>query len=628
MKMTIIVENIPLESTRSMPIGSSTIKRGKSFIDVSGHNLSPWCSVTKFLAVEEKLGRTSAAAKNTLRSDSEAQDDDSSSSTSEEEDDEGILVTEALDAEIAATLAAIKSNDPRVHDKNVTFYSKFDDEGDTKPHEGQKHKPMYLQDYHRLNLLRKDGMKDEDEDNAPAPLKTYAEEQSELKRTVITEMHTAADQLDGDDSDDDFFAAKPNADIVVQNTKRSKSFAEQEDVLALADQEPDAFLSNYMASRAWIPTANARMEPFESDDDEEDQRADEFEQAYNLRFEDPAVSNEKLITHARDAVAKYSVRRPEPSGRKKARELERQQKEMVKREREQEKARLRKLKIEENEKKLRMIREAAGLRGDAVRQEDWVAFLEEAWDLDDWEREMKQRFGDAYYEEREDDDPHGGKRKKPRKPKWDDDININDLVPDFEAEGSRKPMTAMLSESEPEDGAAEVRENWRDGEKKTKRVTGQRSERKSIAPQDRRLISEFVDEKLDLTSHPVLASSSKTMAPFRYRETSPLSYGLTAQDILMASDSQLNKYAGLKKLATFRDPQKKRKDKRRLGKKARLREWRRETFGGDDVPTFKLDIESTPPQSKSTGSDSRDSRHQGGAGEGKRKAKRRKTGEA
>jgi protein KRI1 len=187
--------------------------------------------------------------------------------------------------------------------------------------------------------------------------------------------------------------------------------------------------------------------------------------------------------------------------------------------------------------------------------------------------------------------------------------------------------------SEPEDGAAEGKEeeSWRVGEKKTKKVTSQgqqRSERKDIGPHDRRLISEFVDEKLDLTSHPVLASSSKAVAPFRYRETSPLSYGLTAQDILMASDSQLNKYAGLKKLATFRDPQKKRKDKRRLGKKARLREWRRETFGGDDVPTFKLDVESTPPQSKSTGPDSRDRRRQGGAGEGKRKTKQRKTGEA
>jgi len=37
-------------------------------------------------------------------------------------------------------------------------------------------------------------------------------------------------------------------------------------------------------------------------------------------------------------------------------------------------------------------------------------------------------------------------------------------------------------------------------------------------------------------------------------------------------------------MATFRDAEKKRKDKRKLGKKARLREWRRETFGNENGP--------------------------------------------
>ncbi|KLP13949.1 Uncharacterized protein LW94_7990 [Fusarium fujikuroi] len=65
---------------------------------------------------------------------------------------------------------------------------------------------------------------------------------------------------------------------------------------------------------------------------------------------------------------------------------------------------------------------------------------------------------------------------------------------------------------------------------------------------------------------------------------------MTARDILLApSDAALNDYAGLKKLATFRDQEKKRKDKKRLGKKARLRQWRREIFGKEyerDGPTY------------------------------------------
>lgn len=39
---------------------------------------------------------------------------------------------------------------------------------------------------------------------------------------------------------------------------------------------------------------------------------------------------------------------------------------------------------------------------------------------------------------------------------------------------------------------------------------------------------------------------------------------------------------GLKKLATFREPDKKRKDKKRYGKKKRLREWRKDVFGDED----------------------------------------------
>ena len=50
----------------------------------------------------------------------------------------------------------------------------------------------------------------------------------------------------------------------------------------------------------------------------------------------------------------------------------------------------------------------------------------------------------------------------------------------------------------------------------------------------------------------------------------------------MASDAQLNAFAGLKKLATFRDEDKKARDRKVLGKKARVKKWRRETFGREE----------------------------------------------
>lgn len=56
---------------------------------------------------------------------------------------------------------------------------------------------------------------------------------------------------------------------------------------------------------------------------------------------------------------------------------------------------------------------------------------------------------------------------------------------------------------------------------------------------------------------------------------SPTTFGLTSLEILTASDSQLNEFVGLKKLAPYRPQNVKEGDLRKYGKKKRLREWRK-----------------------------------------------------
>ncbi|KAK5238972.1 Kinetochore protein Spc24, partial [Cryomyces antarcticus] len=122
-----------------------------------------------------------------------------------------------------------------------------------------------------------------------------------------------------------------------------------------------------------------------------------------MRFEDPEGSREKLklMSYARDAAAEYSVRREEATGRRKTRDKERAKRDAEKAQREEEKARLRRLKIEEVEEKVKKIKEAAGLRGKALAVEDWSKVLEEDWDDDRWDKEMKRRFDETYYAEDE-----------------------------------------------------------------------------------------------------------------------------------------------------------------------------------------------------------------------------------
>lgn len=513
-------------------------------------------------------------------------DEDSEDSNDTDEDDEGVLATEALDAEISATLQAIRSKDPRVYDEKVTFYAPVE-EGVDPETTTNKPKPMFLSDYHRENLLKGHSGAEEAEE----PPKTFVQEQADLKRTITREMHAVADNVSDNSEDDDggFLIPKPkpksNPAASIGGIHPSRAAKVKLEV-AVADKDPETFLSNFLSARAWVPSDGARFQPLESDDDEDVERAEKFESAYNLRFEDPKGSNEMLKSYARDVVAAKSVRRDEPNSRKKQRDALREKREAEQAEREEEKAQLRRLKIEEMEEKLKKIKQAAGIRGKALRQEEWTKVLEDGYDDDKWDQEFSKHFGEEYYAEEEggsEDDEEAveaGKKKKVKKPKWDDDIDINDIIPEFvEEEKSQNEPAFSLSEEEDAQATDE------DGEglhkpKSSKDRQQEKAAKKKAARIEKKKIEDLVDSRLELE----LPLKSKQPSKFRYRETSPTSFGLTARDILMAPDTSLNQFAGLKKMATFRDADKKRKDKKYLGKKARLREWRRETFGNEDGP--------------------------------------------
>lgn len=531
-------------------------------------------------------------------------DDDSeseSSSDDETEDEDGFLATEDLDAQISGVLSAIKNKDPRVKDKSFSFFQAQAD--DAAPATQKKDKPLFLKDYHREKILAGDVGADDDEDDAPP--RTYAQEQAALKNAIVSEINNAADDASDAGSDGDFVRKKPTQQKAgkdgVHPSRAATVNALTDADIANANRDPETYLSNFMSSRAWLEDGNGRQwEAFESDDNGSDlDRAEEFEQAYNMRFEDPSKSNEVLQSYARDITNAKSVRRDELTGRKRQRQLEKERKEAEKAERREEKARLRRLKIEEAEDRLRKIRKVAGMSGKTLTDDEWLKFLDEDWQGDQWEKEMQKKFGDSYYAAVDADgsgDDAEKKKKKPKKPTWDDDIDIKDIVPDFKEDEdvalSDDEAAAAPAEEEEEDDEAQDSDAPPSKKRKTtKDHKKARQASKAATRADRAKIEALVDARLD-TSDAVLApitdrerrraeaERAEGLLGFRYRETSPQAFGMTARDILLApSDADLNKFAGLKKFATFRDAEKKRKDKKRLGKKARLREWRRETFG-------------------------------------------------
>jgi len=522
--------------------------------------------------VEEKYGKSKAL---------DGGDDTDDSEAGVEEDDAGQLATEILDQEISATLQALRSKDPRIYDSNVKFFDDADEPDAPTTNGAKKEDSMTLRQYHTKNLLEGNFGGDEEE----APPKTYAQEQEEARQNLVKELHTGG----SDEEEDDFLVAKSKS--VPEPSKKPTVKITAEDVVK-ADRDPENFLSNYLASRAWVPKGDARFQPIESDDEDEDAAADDFEHSYNMYFEDTNGANEKLVTYARDAVAKATVRRDAQSVRRQAREAARAKREAERQEREDDLARLRKLKIEEMEQKVNKIRETGGLKGRDFNVAEWKEVLEAEWSDDKWDKEMQTRFGDAYYNDGEagsESDAGPSKKKKPKKPKFDDDIDIKDLVPDFDDEEVVKPKFTLSSDEDEAEGEDEDDEDGTKSKKSSKKRKQERADAKSASRRDRRLIENLVDDNLQ---YETALASSRSMAPsrFRYRETSPTVFGMTARDILLADDKQLNEFAGLKKLATFRDPEKKKKDKKQLSKKARLRKWRSETFGDPDGPKGGFEV--------------------------------------
>ncbi|KAL8971005.1 MAG: hypothetical protein Q9197_003501 [Variospora fuerteventurae] len=550
----------------------------------------------ELLKLEEKYGPSTGDTDGT-----------DSSSDSEDEDDEGILASGDLEKQVQATLTAIRAKDPRVYDHRTAFYTSIEDDNNGLPHSSTgmlQEKPMFLSDYHRRNILEGVTAVDQSEQ-----LPTYTEEQDDMKATIIQEIHAGTNgkrpggHFDGNSTDSgheaegDFLVPKNPKDTRLDQRLKIEAQTLMPDVEG-AEKDPEKFLSDFMTARAWVPQPGSRFQPFESDDDEEEQRADKFEEAYNLRFDDPSASNEKLVSHARDTAARYSVRREALTSRKKSRETESVKREVERLEREEEKARLRKLRIAEAEEKMKKIKDAAGLKNELLDIDKWSKFLEAGWNDKQWDEEMSQKFGETYYADYDADEYKGvAERKlKVKKPKWKDDIDIQDLVPDFEEKAQSIDPPFYLSDIDKGDKAttdasaddaytAEPTTAGKHSRKKQK--LREQKDLQKQARNERRQIEQLVDKSINIDSK-IADMGPKHRSTFRYRETSPIAYGLTPQDILLASDSQLNQYAGLKKLAAFRDSAKKAKDHKRLGKKARLRQWRKETFGNEQGPQQTL----------------------------------------
>ncbi|GAO48403.1 Krr1-domain-containing protein [Saitoella complicata NRRL Y-17804] len=577
------------------PVEKKTKKGGNGFLDESDEEDLGELKINEDYAKrfqhnkerEERQRLEVKHARDLVNAEDPEDDEDSETDSEDEtEDEDAELLTPAVDAAILKTIAKIRSGDKELFDKDKPFnFEEAERELQKQRKEAREKakesKPMFLKDYHRRNLLEGGGDEDEDMADADADFgaqmrekydMTHVQEQAKLKAEISSAFHAGAEE----DEDDD--------DLLVARKKGNEEMADEEDgykkflIEAAGDEElkqwldkakkdkdikvtevayddeekGEEFLMNFIMNRGWMDKDASRVPTYDEivqeDEDEFDDRVDHFENAYNFRYEEAGAAD--IVGHARNIT---SVRRKDDK-RKAARDARNERKELEKQQKLEELRRLKNLKRKEIEEKLKKIAEITG--SETVPFDD--VDLEGEFDPERWDRKMQEAFDDKYYE------------GKDTKPTFDDDIDIDDIVPEFSKKNAKNKPATMVDENGEEiimdaDYAVE-------GERAR---TSRKEKRKEILDKKRKL-DDYIDNHYQLDYEDMIGDLPTR---FKYRTVESEDFGLSPADILLADDTQLNEFIGLKKLNPFRTREQVMKDKRKYAKKKRLQQWRQEVFG-------------------------------------------------
>ncbi|AMD18608.1 HBL294Cp [Eremothecium sinecaudum] len=468
-------------------------------------------------------------------------DTDSDSSSSEEEDDFGELVTEEVEEGIQNVLTAIRKGDKdKLLDPNVKFFED-PEEAAAKLKKTEKQKPIYLKDYHRMTLLSGGNPGDNEEFETVDGQQSYVSQKKEEKAQLLDEINEA---LGDNSNDEDEFLVK----------KEKTNVAENKTSLPDPEVDDEKFLEEFVKQQAWIPKKgdkilNLDATKFEEDDEEFDDAVEQFEKAYNFRYEDPNAA--EIVSYARNQA---TLRRSASSSRRRKREEEKAEKAKLKEEKEKA---IHKKKTETVHQITDVLERVKKEYGSEIT-EDMAAtltktLLNDDYDDSKWDEVIGNLFNDEFYD-------------KEGKPTFGED---DDIMHEFYEDGD-----VQHDEGSEEEAPAKKRKKDKKEEKLAKK-----QEKKQLA----KLAEEAVEKnKLALIEkvEEERGRSKKTDdgLKFRYREVSPESFNLTTREILAADDAALNEYIGLKKFAPYRPKELRNKDKRKVTKSKRLREWRKKVF--------------------------------------------------
>ncbi|XP_014277619.1 protein KRI1 homolog [Halyomorpha halys] len=454
--------------------------------------------------------------------------------TSESSSDDEEIVDAVSDKDFFKTLSCLKNKDPSIYDQNIKFFPESLKNEAKKRKKEDSEKSIFVKDYVVGVVDEESG----DESEFSKPL-TYVEEQEATKRFFKNELNSdsGSDEENGEalmkiKVKNEKAKEEEEADYI-QFLKGVKSELgnkeEEKELKPLCEfwnnknlDENEQFLKDYILNRRYLTEESTTLPLNEnlSEDERELEEQAEFEDRYNRRFE----TEENLQIKRFPRQVEGSLRRKDDSRKKKRAEIAQRKKE-EKTKKHQEIKKKQKEKLVEIEERIQKLKELTGNPELGFKDEEIL----EDFDAEKHDQKMKEFFNEEFYNQEEEEHPGFNEDDY----NWDyDDINM-DCEADNAGEESKKLTRTKKKKLKKKKGFSDIME----------------VAKPSFDPNVHNNFKEYFDEYYNLDCEDFI---DDIPCKFKYREVVPNDYGLSVEEILMADDSELNKWVSVKKICKRR----------------------------------------------------------------------------